>query len=110
MSVDHDEPVEEHSGEHVEEGQVMGVQIPGRWHPEGLTLEEDLALLASGEGTGWWDESGRPAPWPQDFLDPAAGWSQDGVLAVDWVQGAQVPQVKSLEQLLDEWDGAGPPF
>ena len=25
--------------------------------------------------TGWWDDSGRPAPWPDDFADPAAGWS-----------------------------------
>ncbi|OIH82857.1 hypothetical protein BLJ79_18095 [Arthrobacter sp. UCD-GKA] len=47
----------------------------GRYHPFGRTLAEDLALLAAGEETGWWDESGAPAPWPQDFLDPAGGWA-----------------------------------
>ncbi|MFC5932211.1 hypothetical protein D6T64_04320 [Cryobacterium melibiosiphilum] len=25
--------------------------------------------------TGWWDDHGRPAPWPDDFADPAAGWT-----------------------------------
>lgn len=32
-------------------------------------LEHDLAVLAAGGHTGWWDESGRPAPWPDDFPD-----------------------------------------
>lgn len=30
--------------------------------------------LAAGYETGWWDETGRPAPWPDDFLDPNSGW------------------------------------
>lgn len=47
----------------------------GRFHPFGRTRAQSLALIAAGTGTGWWDESGRPAPWPQDFLDPAAGWA-----------------------------------
>lgn len=49
--------------------------VPGQWHPSGRTLAADLQLLAAGEETGWWDEHGRPAPWPQDFLDPTAEWS-----------------------------------
>lgn len=45
-----------------------------RFHPFNRTLAQDHALLAAGEDTGWWDHTGNPAPWPQDFLDPAAGW------------------------------------
>ncbi len=45
------------------------------WHPHGHTLTEDLAILAAGGETGWWDDHGRPAPWPDDFLDPDAGWT-----------------------------------
>jgi hypothetical protein len=29
--------------------------------------ERDLALLAAGHETGFWDDQGRPAPWPDDF-------------------------------------------
>ena len=29
--------------------------------------ERDLALLAAGHETGFWDDDGRPAPWPDDF-------------------------------------------
>ncbi|WP_113719079.1 hypothetical protein [Arthrobacter dokdonensis] len=47
------------------------------WHPFGRPRAEDLALLAAGEETGWWDETGRPAPFPEDFLDPNAGWTTD---------------------------------
>lgn len=47
----------------------------GRFHPFGRTHAEDLALLRAGEETLWWDDRGIPAPWPQDFLDPAAGWT-----------------------------------
>ena len=36
--------------------------------------ETDLALLADGLETGWWDENGRPAPWPDDFFDPDSDW------------------------------------
>ncbi|MEA5055274.1 MAG: hypothetical protein VB093_17780 [Propionicimonas sp.] len=38
----------------------------------------DLALLATGEETGWWDDTGRPAPWPNDF------WLADGTINPDW--------------------------
>ena len=27
--------------------------------------DHDLALLAAGYHTGFWDEYGRPAPWPE---------------------------------------------
>ena len=29
----------------------------------------------AGNETGWWDDNGKPTPWPDDFLDPEAGWS-----------------------------------
>ena len=47
----------------------------GRFHPFGRTITEDLQLLATGEESGWWDATGTPAPWPQDFLNPDAGWT-----------------------------------
>lgn len=25
--------------------------------------------------TGWWDDEGRPAPWPADFHRPDSGWT-----------------------------------
>ena len=40
----------------------------------GHTREEYLATLAAGVETGWCDERGIPAPWPDDFLDPNSGW------------------------------------
>lgn len=46
-------------------------------HPLGRTRQEDLAILANGGETGWWDDTGRPAPWPLDILDPASGWAPD---------------------------------
>ncbi|WP_454932195.1 hypothetical protein [Actinomyces oricola] len=30
----------------------------------------DLAILATGGHTIWWDETGQPAPRPDDFFDP----------------------------------------
>lgn len=36
--------------------------------------EKDLATLAAGGHTGWWDEHGQPAPFPDDFFDPGTGW------------------------------------
>ena len=32
--------------------------------------------LAAGHETGWWDERGIPAPWPEDSLDPNSGWRE----------------------------------
>jgi hypothetical protein len=29
----------------------------------------NAALHATGAETGWWDEHGRPAPWPDDIQD-----------------------------------------
>ncbi len=40
----------------------------------GHTHAAYLATLAAGYDTGWWDERGVPAPWPDDFLDPNSGW------------------------------------
>lgn len=36
--------------------------------------EHDLAILAAGGFTGWWDETGQPAPFPNDFFDPDSDW------------------------------------
>jgi hypothetical protein len=40
--------------------------------------EYDLALLAAGQETGWWDGNGVPAPWPDDFFDDRSGWRPSG--------------------------------
>ena len=34
----------------------------GKWHPLGRTREEDLNILTEGGETGWWDDTGTPAP------------------------------------------------
>ena len=44
--------------------------------------EHDLAILAAGGYTGWWDEHGRPAPWPDDFFDPDSDWRPDTQLVI----------------------------
>jgi hypothetical protein len=33
-----------------------------------------LDQLAATGYTGWYDQDGFPAPWPEDFLDPDSGW------------------------------------
>jgi hypothetical protein len=40
----------------------------------GFTQAEYLRALRAGYETGWWDDNGVPAPWPEDFLDPNSGW------------------------------------
>lgn len=40
----------------------------------GLTRQAYINILTTGGETGWWDEHGVPAPWPEDFLDPDSGW------------------------------------
>ena len=40
----------------------------------GAGRDADLTHLAHGHDTGWWDDQGRPAPWPDDlFTNPE--WS-----------------------------------
>ena len=39
------------------------------------TQQDDLVRRASGEETGWWDDHGRPAPWPEDFDALDSGWA-----------------------------------
>ena len=36
-----------------------------------------LHTLAAGHETGWWDDNGHPAPWPDDILDPDTEWRPD---------------------------------
>ena len=50
-------------------------------HPFARTREKDQQILAAGHETGWWDDNGKPAPWPDDFLDPEAGWSTGNTTA-----------------------------
>jgi hypothetical protein len=40
----------------------------------GFTQAEYLRALAAGYETGWWNDRGVPAPWPDDYLDPNSGW------------------------------------
>ena len=51
--------------------------------------KRDLALLAAGYDTGWWDEDGRPAPWPEDF------WLADGTINTDWQTSHPNPKEES---------------
>ncbi len=44
------------------------------WPGPGQGRDHDLALLAAGGTTGWWNEHGHPAPWPEDFLDHDTDW------------------------------------
>lgn len=44
--------------------------------------EHDLAVLAAGGYTGWWDEHGVPAPWPKDFFDPNSDWRSSTELVI----------------------------
>jgi hypothetical protein len=37
-------------------------------------LRRDLATLQAGHETGWWDHTGQPAPWPEDFYDHNTEW------------------------------------
>ena len=39
--------------------------------------DRDLVILAAGGDTGWWDEHGSPAPWPDDFFDSDTEWRPD---------------------------------
>ena len=52
-------------------------------------LERDLATLAAGSETGWWNEPGAPAPWPHDFFDPDTRWRPDTVNPLDLAAGEQ---------------------
>ncbi len=40
--------------------------------------DRDLATLAAGGDTGWWNDDGTPAPWPDDFFDPDTDWRPTG--------------------------------
>ena len=39
-----------------------------------MNTNRDLAHLAAGGFTGWWDDHGVPAPWPEDFFDTDTEW------------------------------------
>ena len=52
-------------------------------------VDEDLAILTAGGETGWWDEHGVPALWPDDFFDADTGWRPDTNKPADLVPGEQ---------------------
>jgi hypothetical protein len=43
-----------------------------------MNRRHNLAPLATGHETGWWDEQGQPAPWPADFHDDDSDWHPAG--------------------------------
>ncbi len=51
--------------------------------------EHDLATLAAGDVTGWWDDHGQPAPWPDDFFDPDTDWRPATNITPDLATGEQ---------------------
>lgn len=52
---------------------MENTSTPGEFGP-GLSRQTYLDQLADTGNTGWYDESGKPAPWPEDFCDPDSGW------------------------------------
>jgi hypothetical protein len=48
--------------------------IIGPGHPRQAYLD----ILTAGGDTGWYDEHGVPAPWPDDFCDPDSRWHPTG--------------------------------
>lgn len=82
-----------------------GIRTDARW-------AEDQALLDAGFETGRWGEDGAPAPWPQDFLDPEAGWVGSEGRAVDLFGAGpcQNAEQKTFAQLIAEHEGDEPPF
>ena len=60
-------------------------------HGPGYTQAEYLRALAAGYETGWWDDNGIPAPWPDDFDDPNSGWQPTGHHHADPQQNGDEP-------------------
>jgi hypothetical protein len=52
---------------------MINPNTPGQFGP-GLTRRAYLDQPADTGHTGWHDEHGVPAPWPEDFCDPDSGW------------------------------------
>jgi hypothetical protein len=56
----------------------LGATEPRSTNEDRTRRDRDLADLAAGRETGWWDEQGRPAPWPDDFFDEDSDWCIGG--------------------------------
>ena len=52
---------------------MINSRAPSEFGP-GLTRRAYLDQLTKIGYTGWHDEHGIPAPWPEDFCEPEAGW------------------------------------
>ena len=60
-------------------------------HSPGFAQAEYLRALAAGYETGWWDDHGTPAPWPQDFDDTNNGSQPTGHHHADPRQNGDEP-------------------
>jgi hypothetical protein len=47
---------------------------PSEFTGPGMPRQYYINQLASAGYTGWYDQHGNPAPWPEDFTDPDSGW------------------------------------
>lgn len=65
--------------------------MTGHSKPHGPSHVHDLDLPAAGEDTGWWNEHGRPAPWPKDF------WLADGTVNPAWRQAGSPVEEEAPE-------------
>lgn len=52
---------------------MINPNTPSEFGP-GLPRQAYLDQLADIGHTGWHDEHGVPAPWPEDFCDTDSGW------------------------------------
>ena len=65
-------------------------------HGPGHSQADYLRALAAGYETGWWDERGIPAPWPDDSLHPNSGWhtsTSPGASSRRRIQPANAPSL-----------------
>ncbi|HEY5840794.1 MAG TPA: hypothetical protein VIU11_16405 [Nakamurella sp.] len=56
----------------------LGATQPRSMKDNRTRRAKDLADLAAGLKTCWWDDTGRPAPWPDDFFDDDSDWCIGG--------------------------------
>jgi hypothetical protein len=57
----------------------------------GFTQAEYLRGLDAGYETGWWDDNGIPAPWPDGFPDPNSGWQLSDQAGAEPQQNGDAP-------------------
>jgi hypothetical protein len=55
------------------------INFPG----PGLTHAEYLAILKAGHETGFWDDHGNPAPWPDDYDPDNPDWRAETKINIE---------------------------